>query len=210
MRTVGSQRPGGRTQRTRAQVHDAALRLLASRGVGFGMEELAREAGVHKTTLYRRWPTVADLLGQLTAEVIGQDVPIPDSGTLRADLRAFAGSIASVIGHPIRGPAMVALFTAPPEFGEVAAVIDHFWTVRLPALQPITDRAIERSEIPAGTQTALMFESLGAPLYYRLFLTRQPIDDAAVDRAVNVALHAARAGLFAPDTARRAPITTEP
>lgn len=196
--TVGSQRPGGRTERTRVKVFEAALRLLATRGVRFGMDELAREAGVHKTTLYRRWSTVADILGQLAAEVITRDVPIPDDGTLEDDLRAFAGDIATVIRHPTHGPALVALFSAPPDFVQVADVIERFWADRLLMLQPIVDRAIERGEIPVGTETALLFESLGAPLHYRLFLTRQPIDDDAVDRAVRVTIVAARAGLFGP------------
>ncbi len=195
--TVGTQRPGGRTERTRVRVHEAALRLLATRGIGFGMEELARESGVHKTTLYRRWPTVADLLGQVADGVISRHVPIPDTGTLAGDLRAFADGIAAVIRHPTHGPAFVALFSAPSDVVEVAEVIERFWVDRLPLLEPVTDRAVARGEIPAATETALLFESLGAPLYYRLFLTRQPIDDNAVDRAVRVAITAAEAGVFA-------------
>lgn len=198
MSTAGTQRPGGRTERTRVRVHEATLRLLASQGIGFSMDELAHAARVHKTTLYRRWPTIADLLGQVTADLIDHDVPIPDTGTLDGDLLAFANGIAAVIGHPTHGPAMIALFTAPRDFTEVAEAIDHFWTTRLPMLQPITERAIARNEIPGGTDTALLFESLGAPLYYRLFLTRQPVNDAAVNRAVHVTIVAARAGLFAP------------
>lgn len=196
MSSGGTLRPGGRTERTRVKIVDAALRLLATRGVGFSMEELARESGVHKTTLYRRWPTTADLLGQVAAEVIGRDVPIHDSGALIKDLRAFADGIAAVIRHRIHGPALVALFSAPPEFVEVTEVIERFWVDRFPLLQPVVDRAIERGEIPAGTKTSQLFESLGAPLYYRLFLTRQPIDNDAVDRAVRVALEAAQSGLF--------------
>lgn len=193
---VGKTRPGGRTERTRVAVHQATLRLLAEHGVRFGVEDLAREAAVHKTTIYRRWPDLADLLGEVAAELIGQAVRVPDTGGLETDLRMLARDIAAVIRHPTHGPAMVALFTAPSEFREVHEVIGRFWSSRLALLQPVTDGAVARGELPDDTDTGLLFESLGAPLYYRLFLTRQPVNDDVVERAVQSTLLAAAGGVF--------------
>lgn len=191
---VRRRRPGGRTAKTGEAVHAACLRLLATRGVrGFGMEELAAEAGVHKTTLYRRWVSMAVLLGDVAAELIGGDIPVPDSGTLEGDLRAIARGIAGVLRDPVKGPAMTALFTAPPDMTEVAAVIAAFWAERLTRLAPVVDRAVARGDIP-DSDVSLVFECLGAPLYYRLLLTRQPIDRAAIERAVQVTLTAIGAG----------------
>jgi len=177
-------------------VHEAVLRLLAREGAGFGMEDLAREAGVHKTTLYRRWASTAALMGEVAEELIGEDVRIPDTGGLEADLLAIGMDIAAVVAHPTHGPAMVALFTAPAGMREIHERIDDFWAARLALLQPVTDRAVARGEIPDGTDTGLMLESLAAPLYYRLFLTRRPVDEAAVRRSARVTVPAAAAGAF--------------
>ncbi len=177
-------------------MHAAALRLLARDGLRFGMEELAREAGVHKTTLYRRWPTLAELLGDVAAGLVGQDVRVPDSGSLEDDLRSIGRDIAALIGHPLRGPAMVALFTAPAGMTDVQTQIERFWTSRMSLMRPVVDRAIARGEVPEHTDVALVLEALAAPLYHRLFLTRRPIDDQVVERALRVTLPAARTGLL--------------
>lgn len=192
-----ARRPGGRTARTRQAVQSACLRLLATEGIrGFGMEQLAAEAGVHKTTLYRRWPTMADLLGEVAGELIDRDVPVPDTGSLQGDLRAIGRSIAAVVGDPVSGPALTALFTAPAGVSGIDDQIASFWRRRLAALEPVLARAFERGEVDRGLDAALVFECLGAPLYYRLSITRQPIDDTVVDRAVAVTLSSVGAGLL--------------
>ena len=49
-------RPGGRTARTRRAVLEATVAELAAHGYGaLTVERVATRAGVHKTTLYRRW-----------------------------------------------------------------------------------------------------------------------------------------------------------
>lgn len=49
-------------QRNRAHILDAARSLLASRGTGVSMDEIARRAGVAVGTLYRHFPTKTDMV----------------------------------------------------------------------------------------------------------------------------------------------------
>ena len=60
----------------------------------------------------------------------------------------------------------------------------------------VIERAIERGELPAGTDPAPVFRALIAPIYFRLTVTAEPVDPAAADQAAQIALAAARAGLF--------------
>lgn len=192
-------RPGGRTERTRQAVHRACLELLGSHGaLGFGIEELSRASGVHRTTLYRRWASVPPLLGEVAEELIGRDVPVPDTGSFTGDLTALASAIADVINDPVSGPALTALFTAPRSLTEVDDAVRRFWQRRLETLTPVVARAVEREELPADVDPELVFETLGAPLYYRYLLTRRPVDEAAVRRAVAGTLAAADAGVLGP------------
>ena len=62
-------------------------------------------------------------------------------------------------------------------------------------------RAVERGELPAGTDPAAVLRALIAPIYFRLTVTAEPVDPAAADQAAQIALAAARAGVF---VARRA------
>ena len=65
---VGEQRPGGRAERVRTAVLEAAAELLTEVGYDkMRVEDVAARAGVHKTTVYRRWPTKAALTADATA-----------------------------------------------------------------------------------------------------------------------------------------------
>ena len=55
-------RPGGRSERTRHAVTTATLELIKSGNLDFDIQEVARLAGVHRTTIHRRWPDRAALV----------------------------------------------------------------------------------------------------------------------------------------------------
>ena len=65
---------------------DAVLKLLGEHGYGgLTMEGVAAEAGVGKTTVYRRYAGKADLVTAAIARLT-EDDDVPDSGDTRADL----------------------------------------------------------------------------------------------------------------------------
>lgn len=57
-------------------------------------------------------------------------------------------------------------------------------------------RAIARGELPEGTDPAEMIKTLVAPIYFRVLITGERVDDGTADAAAKVALTAARAALF--------------
>src|SRR5262249_17394907 len=57
-------------------------------------------------------------------------------------------------------------------------------------------RAIERGEVPADTDPAAVVRAAVAPLYYRLFISREPIAKHVAGHAAAAGLAAARAGAF--------------
>src|SRR5262249_58079846 len=108
-----------------AGVLDAAWDLLHAEGfAGLTVDEVAERAGTAKTTVYRRWPTKDHLAVALAARILGE-VPIADTGDLRADLTGFAVALAGSLdrlrlaGNPAGGPsarpaARLAAPAAPP------------------------------------------------------------------------------------------------
>src|SRR5215470_14618633 len=94
-----SDRQSGRRGRPRdsavdSRVLDAAWDLLYAKGfAGLTVDEVAERAGTAKTTVYRRWPTKDHLAVALAARILGE-VPIADTGDLRADLTGFAVALA--------------------------------------------------------------------------------------------------------------------
>jgi hypothetical protein len=55
-------------------------------------------------------------------------------------------------------------------------------------------RAIERGELARDTDADELLKLLAAPIYLRLLITAEPVDEATADQAVRIALAAARDG----------------
>ena len=55
------------------------------------MPVIAARAGVHPTTVYRRWASLGDLLGEVATSRFSGDIVVPDTGSLRGDLAALGG-----------------------------------------------------------------------------------------------------------------------
>jgi AcrR family transcriptional regulator len=175
----------------------ATLDVLADHGYdGLCYEDVAARSGVHKTTIYRRWPTKAELVGDAARERSFQLVPVPDTGTLAGDLRALARAVVANIGSTPGGPMVRAVVAAQVTSPAVAADMIQFWRERLDLTTPIVERAIHRGEVPPGTDPALVIETLIGSLYVRLLLTGEPINHRVADQAAAlVSAGAAHAGL---------------
>src|ERR671933_1343128 len=72
------------------RILEQVLVLLGSHGyAGLTLDELAARSGVAKTTVLRRWPSKAAVAAAGVERLALQSVDVPNSGTLRADLRAL-------------------------------------------------------------------------------------------------------------------------
>jgi hypothetical protein len=78
-----------------------------------------------------------------------------------------------------------AVSTCGLDEGEVEAVTERFWRRRYQANQVVVDRAVARGELPAGVDAHLLIACLVGPLYFRVFVTRQPVDDGFLRRTVD-------------------------
>jgi AcrR family transcriptional regulator len=175
-------RPGGRSARTRTAAFDAVAALLAERDpADIAMTDVAGRAGVAATSLYRRWGDVRTLLTEAAVERLMKDWPLPDTGSLKGDLRAWARQIATSLGSR-EGSAFfrVIIATAPTDAadrqGRAMAL-----TPRLQQIHTMLERARQRGETIPGVLDVTDY--ILAPLYVRaLFGT--PADQSVADRLV--------------------------
>ena len=175
-------RPGGRTARTKAAAFDAAAGLLAEREpADIAMTDIAARAGVAATSLYRRWGDVRTLLTEVAVERLMKDWPLPDTGSLKGDLRTWARQIATSL-RSRDGSAFfrVVIATAPTgaddRMGRAMAL-----TPRLQQIYTMLERARLRGEAIPGVFDVTDY--ILAPLYVRaLFGT--PADQSIADRLV--------------------------
>jgi AcrR family transcriptional regulator len=195
MQVSRAARPGGRSERVHSSVLAATEALLAEGGYeALRVDEVAARAGVHKTTIYRRWPTKADLVMAVVDERSVERVPVPDTGSLEGDLRRFARSIVDNLGAGGGKTLSRTLVTAADASPELRAAAGRFWARRFALASDIVARAIARREVPEHTDADALIETLIGPLYVRALLTDGELDHALADRAARVVAAAARDG----------------
>ena len=186
-------RPGGRSARVRAAVRDATLAELTDKGyAGLTVEGVAARSGVHKTTVYRRWGGVDDLLADALDQTRETPWPVPDTGTVEGDLVAVAVEIASAFGDAGVPTAVVAASFQSPR---AALALQAFYAARQEEAAKVVVRAVDRGELPGGVDPVEVVRLACAPLYYRVFITREPVDAVVAERAAHAAIAAARAGV---------------
>jgi AcrR family transcriptional regulator len=193
----GTLRPGGRTARVRTAVLRAAGDALAEHGIDhLDLGDVARRAGVGKTTVYRRWGTLTNLVADLLADMAEQSLPRTETGALLDDLLANARLVRRTLADPRQGAlfkAMIAAATCDPNTAEA---LHHFYAVRVDEWAPCVQQAIDRGELPGDTDPHEVVRAVSAPLYYRLLNSGGPLDDAAAERAARAAVSAAKAGAY--------------
>jgi AcrR family transcriptional regulator len=180
-------RPGGRSARVRGAVHQAVAELVIERGYGgFSVGEVAARAGVADTSIYRRWGSLEALVTDVAITKLTAQSPLPDTGSLRGDLRAYAAGVA----HDITGPdglAVLRLTVAMSARGdEGLQARDDFLAARASQLQTMLDRARDRGEEPPGVFDVV--DHLVAPLYIRVLFRAIPLDSAYIDALVDYVL----------------------
>jgi AcrR family transcriptional regulator len=156
---------GGRSARVVEQVLVAAVAELAESGYrAFRMDAVSASAGVNKTTIYRRWPSKASLVGAAVEWMrrFVHDVPLPDTGSLERDLvEAFRRKV-NFKGR-VEGQAWARLL-AEKHDPEVHAIIGDAVTERSNAWYAMVTRAVTRGQLPQGTDARLLLGMLGAIL----------------------------------------------
>ena len=160
-----SPRPGGRSARVRAAVHRAVEELLGEEaGDALTIPAVAARAGVHATTLYRRWGSVGELLADVATSRFSGEVVVPDTGSLRGDLERWAAGVATDLADPDVLALIRATVGTGGEQGACACLGD-----REDQLAAMIERERARGvAVPTVEQAA---DALLAPLYYRAVFT---------------------------------------
>lgn len=184
-----------RTTFERPAVLEAAADTLAEKGFdGLDLGEIARIAGVGKTTLYRRWGTPGALAADLLQDMAERSLPRSRNGDIDQDLRDNAHLVLKTLTDPRQGRLFKALIAASLCNDQAAQALRRFYAVRIDEWAGCVTDAIERGELPPGTDARRVIAAVSAPLYYALLNTGEPLDEAAADRSAAAALAAARAG----------------
>lgn len=167
-RDPNARRPGGRSARVVSSVTEAALELLCERGyAGLSVEEVARRAGVNKTTVYRRWPTRFDLAQAALLSFDERGPGVTDTGDVERDLVAYFSRSFGRVTSAKR--ALARLFFAGEMEAELVEVVARVRKKRVEDVRRILLRGVASGQLSATTPVSLLLEILiGTFVYARL------------------------------------------
>ncbi|MCX4825259.1 TetR/AcrR family transcriptional regulator [Streptomyces sp. NBC_01142] len=178
-----------RGERMREAVLAATLGLLASEGLeGTTVNAVARAAGVHETSLYRRWKTRENLI--FDALTVHADETLPDTGDVRQDLALLFGALSRFLATP-QGAALLRLGAAH-EGDLVEQGLRPYWNSRLERGESTVRRGIGRGELAAETDPRLLVEAIASLFFARVLLTGEPLGEDLAGRMVDLVLDGAR------------------
>jgi AcrR family transcriptional regulator len=167
---------------------EAAAALLAEKGLqGMSMEEVAARSGVSKATIYRRWPSRGALaLDAFLAEFQGY-LPPPSASDIRGDLRQSLTAWVRAVTSTRAGRVLVGLLAEAQSDPALAEA----WRKRVfsPLRQQhkaIVEGAVERGELPPGTDADLVLDLVFGAAYHRLLHRHLPLDERFAAEAADL------------------------
>ncbi len=181
--SIGSRR----NPQTETAILDAARQLLVDRGyAGFSVDEVARRAGAGKPTIYRWWPTKADLFIAIYGAEKAAAITLPDRGDLADDLTEYTSELwrfwrTNAAGSAFRG--LVA--EAQTSEAAIEALRTKFLPERLEPARSIFTRAAGRGELPIEEVEDRIALWVGFN-WFRLLTNQVEDDDPLIRRMMTI------------------------
>jgi AcrR family transcriptional regulator len=170
-----------------AELLAVTLQLLQEHGYDrLTVDAVATIARASKATIYRRWPTKAELVLAAFVEGTRQVSVMPDTGTLRGDLLRLGETIcAHVIAH---AGTIRAVLVETCRSAELNAMMQQqFVDQRKALMEDVLAQAVARGEIDASAITEELWDVLPGYLIFRTVLTgRSPTLRTVHDLVDNV------------------------
>ena len=192
--TSAAVKPGRpRSERARQAVLKAAAELLVDGGMAaVTMEAVAARAGVSKVTVYKWWPSRGAVAVDAYFDHYRQTIVFEDTGDVAQDLqrqmkvmlRAFSGRAGAIMAE------LIGQAQSDPALRETLR--ERWISPRREATLLVLRRAIERGQLRGDLDLEAFMDELYAPLYFRLMLQHQPLDQQLPATLVAQALAGAR------------------
>jgi len=148
----------------------ACLDLLVEGDLDLAPAVVAARSGISRKTLYRWWPTRADLLQHALALHTRRLEP-PDTGSWAGDLEALIDQLARFLGDPLeRAQNAILASGRHPDFNRL--MFDHYAPI-LAGWRRIVERGIERGEVAADVDPERVVSLIVSPMLVTTLLERR-------------------------------------
>ncbi|MEO7351652.1 MAG: TetR/AcrR family transcriptional regulator [Marmoricola sp.] len=168
----------------------AASSLILMRGFdSMTVDEVATNVGVGKATVYRRWARKEDLAVAAMEQLYRDEMPAPNTGSIRGDLRAMYSSVLTFansatgtdylrtsIKESMRDERIATLYRQASNRAEQNAVA-------------VFERAIARGEVRADIPMSTLVQFIGGLIAMRAIIEQEMPSMDELDGLVDFVMH---------------------
>jgi AcrR family transcriptional regulator len=185
-----------RSKRAHEAILTAAAELIHERPYAdVCIEAIAARAGVGKQTIYRWWTSKAAVLMDACAAHVARELPLPDQGAVRDDLRAYLTHVCSYFTNQLSKPAIAGLLAEAQCDAELArAFRQRLLMQRRELLRSLLERGVARGELRDDTDLGVVTDMIYGALWYRMLFLNLPLDETFVEQVIDQTI----AGIAAP------------
>lgn len=171
-----------RSEKSQEAILDATSQLLAEKGgAGLTLEAISRRAKVGKPTLYRWWPSLADIVLEVVLRQADKSITVPPFDTLRDTLRQFLRHSMKAItdGGGVDLRFLMAHAQKDDDFRERFKA--NFVSKRRATLQSIFLHAVDCGQIDSEQNLEILLDLVFGAMWYRLLVGHAPMDESFAD-----------------------------
>jgi AcrR family transcriptional regulator len=177
-------------------VRSRAAAMSSARDILFGdgwdavtHAEVAERSGVGRTTLYRHWPTIDQLLRDVLLAECSMSHPEP-SGNTQADLVAELDAFRDQLQDPEMERVMVTIMDRASVNPEFAQLRDAMYRACSQALAGIVRKAKAAGQVDADLDVVQAVAELAGPLVFQQFVGHKQVGRTFIERVVESFLQA--------------------
>jgi AcrR family transcriptional regulator len=177
-----------RCEDSRSRILDAGLELLEQFSFAeITADAIAERAGASKATIYRWWPNKDAVLVEALREAVAQELPFPDTGNLREDIRLQLQNFIKLITGR-RGRIFTAFVAAAQTDPEVAETFQRIW--REPRRRALKNGLEQHrgKQMRPDTDLEMVLDALYGPLYYRVLTGNGRFGEGYADALTDIVL----------------------
>jgi TetR/AcrR family transcriptional regulator of autoinduction and epiphytic fitness len=178
-----------RIERTRGTVLRAALDLLVEGGAGhLTIDAVVARSGVAKTTIYRHWPSRADLLRATFEAAIPKVAPPAPGMSFEEALAAAVGGLVAICRSPEWQRTFPALIGASLAEPDLAKLEEGAVAQQRAGMHAALQLGIDEGVLPGDTDVAEASLQILGPFMMAMLTGEAEIDDRFGDRMVELFL----------------------
>ncbi len=179
-----------RDEEARKRILDSAAKLLEDLCFeDITVDAIAEHSGAGKATIYRWWPNKVAVLIEAFRERIAHELPFPDTGDFRRDLRQQLQNFTEIIYWGRRGKVFRSFIAGAQADPEIAKAFRELWIrPRRAEARKLFERRIAEGIADRNLDADLAVEIVFSPLYYRLLTGWGEITPEYLDQLVDIVL----------------------